>query len=104
MKEKKDKLGDRNYFVPVVVKTTFLGICIKRETIVITANAPNREKAAFSAVAQIAGKFDKDKQVAEVLHPLLDVEFVAAMQKTRGLDSRKKKGMFSSLANLLFRR
>jgi len=104
MKERKDKLGDRTYFVPVVVKTTFFGICIKRETIVITTFAPNRKKAAFSAVAQISGKFDKDKQVAEVLHPLLDVEFVAAMKKTRGAKPEKKKGIFSSLAKLLFRR
>ena len=90
-----DYLGDRRFVVPVRIRTLFFGICIRRKTILMSVNAKHRKDAAFNAVAKVRGEFNEDRQTAEILSPLLDVEFMAIVATAKKGKKRWWRRLFN---------
>ena len=87
--------------VPVRIRTLFFGICIKKKVVFITVNAKNSRRAVLKAISMIRGKFNDERQMAEIMSPILDIDFMAMLGEA---NKTKKPGFISRLANILFGR
>jgi len=78
------------------------GICIKKKVILIKVRAPDRTTAVFESISLLRGKFNADRQLAEILSPIIDVEFTAMVNDSH--NHKKKSGIISRLAERFIRR